>query len=42
LIPFTEFFGAVAPASTGSIAPVQFRQLIFQIGLAKIWQRAGQ
>jgi len=41
LISLTEFFGAIAPASTGSIAPGPFRQLIFQIGIAKIRRRAG-
>jgi hypothetical protein len=42
LISLTEFLGAIAPSSTGSIAPRPFRQLIFQIGLAKICKRGNQ
>jgi hypothetical protein len=42
LISLTEFLDAITPASTGSIAPHPFRQLIFQIGIAKICERADQ
>jgi hypothetical protein len=36
LISLTEFLGASALASTGSIAAHPFRQLIFQIGIANL------